>query len=216
MRNYIFAISTFPKLDIAMPNARPDSGFSLIELMIVVAIIGILAAIALPSYQDYAVRSRVSELILAASSAKTAIAERYQVNNDSSTAGTGVSVPVTGKVTASDVTSDGVITVNGSTAASSVGANVTLTLKPSYGSNGSVTWSCIGSPARYMPSNCVNISAQAIPIPPPPSGPGTAFSNDKPRSGSNPTPTPVPTPSTPRCWDGVSRDANGFILTTAC
>ena len=110
----------------------------------------------------------------------------------------------------------GVITVNGSTAASSVGANVTLTLKPSYGSNGSVTWSCIGSPARYMPSNCVSISAQAIPIPPPPSDPGTAFSNDKPRSGSNPTPTPVPTPSTPRCWDGVSRDANGFIQTVPC
>jgi type IV pilus assembly protein PilA len=201
---------------------RPDKGFSLIELMIVVAIIGILAAIALPSYQDYVVRSRVSELILAASSAKTAIAERYQVNNDSSTAGSGVTVPVTGKVTASDVTSDGVITVNGSTAASSVGANVTLTIKPSYGSNGSVTWSCIGSPARYMPSNCVSISAQAIPIPPVNSidsvtepAPGSSSGSGS-RSSSGARPAPAPTPEAPRCWDGVSRDANGFIQTVPC
>lgn len=205
-----------------MPSLRQDFGFSLIELMIVVAIVGILAAIALPSYQDYAVRSRVSELILAASSAKTAIAERYQANNDASTAGSGVIVPVTGKVTASDVTSDGVITVNGSTAASSVGANVTVTIKPSYGSNGSVTWSCIGSPSRYMPSSCVSLSAQAIPIPPvynPDSVPDPASSSSSgsgSRSGSGTRPTPTPAAETPRCWDGVSRDANGFIVTTAC
>ena len=204
-----------------MPNRRQDFGFSLIELMIVVAIIGILAAIALPSYQDYAVRSRVSELILAASSAKTAIAERYQVNNDSSTAGSGVIVPVTGKVTASDVTSDGVITVNGSTAASSVGATVTVTIKPSYGSNGSVTWSCIGSPARYMPSNCVSLSAQAIAIPPvnidsvtePAPGSSSGSGSQSSAGGQS---TPVPTPQERRCWDGVSREANGFILTVAC
>lgn len=205
-----------------MPSFRQDFGFSLIELMIVVAIIGILAAIALPSYQDYAVRSRVSELILAASSAKTAIAERYQVNNDASTAGIGVTVPVTGKVTASDVTSDGVITVNGSTAASSVGANVTVTIKPSYGSNGSVTWSCIGSPSRYMPSSCVSLSAQAIPIPPVyntdsvPDPASSSSSGSGSRSGSGTRPTPTPAAETPRCWDGVSRDANGFIVTTAC
>ena len=190
--------------------------------MIVVAIIGILAAIALPSYQDYAVRSRVSELILAASSAKTAIAERYQVNNDSSTAGSGVIVPVTGKVTASDVTSDGVITVNGSTAASSVGATVTVTIKPSYGSNGSVTWSCIGSPSRYMPSSCVSLSAQAIPIPPVygidtlPSPTSSSSSGSGSQSSAGGQSTPVPTPQERRCWDGVSREANGFILTVAC
>ena len=202
-----------------MPSHRQDFGFSLIELMIVVAIIGILAAIALPSYQDYAVRSRVSELILAASSAKTAIAERYQVNNDASTAGSGVTVPVTGKVTASDVTSDGVITVNGSTAASSVGATVTVTIKPSYGSNGSVTWSCIGSPSRYMPSSCVSLSAQAIPIPPVygiDSLPSPNSSSSSSQSSAGGQSTPVPTPQERRCWDGVSRDANGFILTVAC
>src|SRR5215212_6377265 len=59
-------------------NKRVQQGFTLIELMIVVAIIGILAAIALPAYQDYAKRAKVSEVILAASSCRTTITEVYQ------------------------------------------------------------------------------------------------------------------------------------------
>ncbi|MEP6657907.1 MAG: prepilin-type N-terminal cleavage/methylation domain-containing protein, partial [Betaproteobacteria bacterium] len=60
---------------------RVQQGFTLIELMIVVAIIGILAAIALPAYKDYTVRAKVSEVILAASSAKNAVAESAQINS---------------------------------------------------------------------------------------------------------------------------------------
>ncbi|MDO8455282.1 MAG: pilin [Burkholderiaceae bacterium] len=58
---------------------KVQKGFTLIELMIVVAIIGILAAVALPAYQDYTVRAKVSEIILAGSSAKTAVSEAAQV-----------------------------------------------------------------------------------------------------------------------------------------
>ncbi len=139
-----------------------QKGFTLIELMIVVAIIGILAAVALPAYQDYTIRAKVSEVILAASSAKTSIAEGAntlgQMPLDTSIA---VSTQASNYVASvsyvnADSSTTGVITVT-TTARDSNINNVTITMTGTY-QNGQVIWVCAGSIlSKYRPSSCQGV-----------------------------------------------------------
>jgi type IV pilus assembly protein PilA len=132
-----------------------QKGFTLIELMIVVAIIGILAAVALPAYQDYTVRAKVSEVVLAASGFKTSIAEKAQSDANIASSGVGLTVCVVGKVGGGSVTDTGTIQISSN--ATTVGQLVTVTLVPSMTTEGKLIWSCTAgatSQFKYMPAEC--------------------------------------------------------------
>ena len=132
-----------------------QKGFTLIELMIVIAIIGILAAVALPAYQDYTIRAKASELVLASGAAKLSISEWVLVNATLTIPGT-VTVPSINQGMVSSVYWNGTsIVVIGSTAG--LGTAVTLNLRPSGTPSQGVLWICeaaVGT--RYLPSSCAN------------------------------------------------------------
>ena len=132
-------------------NKRVQKGFTLIELMIVVAIIGILAAIALPAYQDYIARAQASEAFTLADGMKTAIAEECQ----SLGACTGITVNSSiGKYVSLQNNASGVITGTFAAPASTLIAGSNVTLTPTIGT-GAITWVCAGSIAtKYKPKAC--------------------------------------------------------------
>ena len=128
-----------------------QQGFTLIELMIVVAIIGILAAVALPAYQDYTVRARVSELILAAASAKTGLSEGMQTTGSWSAVWmSSITISATGMITSATISSVGMIIVSGTAPTSSS----IVTMTPQTTTDNKLIWSCTGTPSKYMPASC--------------------------------------------------------------
>jgi len=145
---------------------RVQQGFTLIELMIVIAIIGILAAVALPAYQDYTVRAKVSEGILAASSARTAVAETYANSGKMlpSADSMGVQSQSSKYVTSVGWTGDnanaGTVTVTLSSDPGLASASSTTLLITAEGtpSTGAVRFTCKRGTinAKYLPGSCKN------------------------------------------------------------
>jgi type IV pilus assembly protein PilA len=137
-----------------------QQGFTLIELMIVVAIIGVLAAIAIPSYQDYIARSQMSEAMTLAGGSKTAVAETYANTGawpaSNADAGIAAATEIVGSYVAQvAIGASGAITATMKASGVSAGiAGKTLSVTPTD-NNGSISWACTSTAAtKYLPKGC--------------------------------------------------------------